>query len=136
MTNPILICGFYGIGKSYLQKHRPDLDIYDHHSFPREDYLLEHLDHRYVVADPDWIKVFTSYAQQTGCRFYVVLPSLDRRQEFLDNYLNRTEGMHNELFVRRRDRFWTKQITALKQTPGAEVITLKTGFLADIIDDL
>lgn len=136
MPEPKLIIGYFGIGKSTLQELRPELDIFDLHHVPTLAYLTDNLDHDYIVADPDWLKVFGRYVRENNRRFYLILPSLDRKDEFLYNIANRTEGMHNEWFINRRDREWEKEITALATTKNADVRILRSGYLADIIDQL
>ena len=133
---PILIIGYYGIGKSTVQELRPELDIFDLHNVEEMGYLVKNIEHKYVVADPKWVEVFSEYAKEHNRWFYVVVPSLDRKTEFLENYQTRKHGMTSKNFVKRRSEAWEKEITALRDIPNASVIELRSGFLADIIERL
>lgn len=90
----ILILGFYGVGKTTALKDYPNaVDLtdvldrsYDEHPSLERFYQYWNDDkYEIVMADPWWTDVII----KTGIPFYTVIPDVDRKDEFFENYRNR-----------------------------------------------
>ena len=139
----ILILGFYGVGKTtYINDHPNAVDITDFKLDPVNcdpDALKKYWEdeeHDIVLADPQWTKVFL----ESGYPFYVVIPRMWRKDEFLNNFLKRwTSGSWKAnivKFYRHLDTYWEGWLEFYKnKIPCVQVIELDTGqWVGDAID--
>ena len=87
----ILILGFYGVGKTTVLKDYPNaVDLtdvldrsYDEHPSLERFYQYWNNDkYEIIMVDPWWTDVII----QTGIPFYTVIPDVDRKDEFFENY--------------------------------------------------
>ena len=134
MSNPILIIGWYGVGKTtYIDSH-PEVDIVDLQGVANLEQLEANLDHKYVVADPDWLLVFC----KLGRHFNIVVPELSRKAEFLNNYGKRQNGGSNhKYFINRRSKDWEERIGLMHYITNTTITVLEDGqFFGDVIDQL
>lgn len=127
----MLILGFFGIGKT-TAKNEIVADLTDLGSPSLS--LLEDTVRKYdiVLADPMWEKVFL----ESGMPFTVVVPSLDRKEEFLGNFRERVKkglGGGNELFCKVIGDNWDGWITHFLSLP-VRVVELQEGeWISDYI---
>ena len=125
----ILILGFYGVGKTYLKDRKGMIDLTDLGT-PSLSTLLTYYnnpDYDVIMADPQWEKVFV----QSKLPFYVVIPTPDRKEEFLTNYRNRfsiNPGGGSEWFCKRVGDNWYEWLEYSRtKIPCTAVLELEKG---------
>lgn len=86
-----------------------------------------------VFADPQWTNVFL----KSGIPFHIVVPSKDRKEEFLSNFRERAKkhlGGGNEQFCKTVGENWDEWIDNLNSLPALSHIELEAGeWIADCI---
>ena len=123
----MLILGFFGVGKSTLARQDEKVaDLTDLGSPSLS--LLQDTVAKYdiVLADPTWEQVFL----ESGEDFIVVVPSLDRKEEFLSNFKERNRkglGGGNERFCNLIWKHWEWWINHLLSIPSQGQIVLERG---------
>ena len=140
-----LILGFYGIGKTTYVKQNPravDITDYKLDSFNCDPEALKRFweDEEYdiILADPQWTKIIL----QSGYPFYVVIPRMDRKQEFLTNFVERwsTGSWKADIvdFYRQLSTYWEGWLDFYRyKLPAVRVIELWPGqWLGDVIDNI
>lgn len=131
----MLILGFFGVGKTTI-KNEKMADLTDEGQPSLS--LLQSAVSTYdvVMADPMWEDVFL----KSGIPFYVVVPSINRKEEFLANFRRRCKegkGGGSELFCKMVGDNWEKWITHLLSLPALAHIELEAGdWLSDAISHL
>ena len=134
----ILILGFYGVGKTTCKNERM-VDLTDLGS-PSLDILQKYWNnHEYdvIMADPQWERVFID----SGIPFYVVVPTPDRKDEFLANdrerYKNGTGGGDDKFCnIIATNWYWWLEYS-LTRIPCITTIQLEKGeWMADAINYL
>lgn len=139
----VLVCGFFGIGKSSVSKYRPDVKYYD-------------LDAKSFVKQPGWEKVYVDCAlalkkeydivalkssdkvmnllNSLGEKYYVVYPSRHAKRDFVERALknNYSREWVKEFFAR-----WDSFIEEIENDRQGNKIILQSGeYLSDIVDKL
>ena len=112
----MLIIGFCGVGKTtYVLNHKNAIDLTyiepGHSALQRaiENYEI-------VLADPAWLEVFL----ESKLSFIVVVPSKDRKEEYLANYRERYKvgtGGGDDEFCSVVSENWDEWIDTLKMVP-------------------
>ena len=89
-----------------------------------------------VMADPSWEQVFL----MSKIPFYVVVPSFDRKEEFIANFRERWKkglGGGDDNFCRYVGNNWAIRIRQLMSLPSISCTVLEKGkWLKDVIDSL
>lgn len=123
----MLILGFFGVGKTTLAKQNEKVaDLTDLGSPSLS--LLQDTVAKYdiVLADPTWEQVFL----ESGEDFFVVVPSLDRKKEFLTNLKERYKkglGGGNHGFRKLIGKYWEWWINHMLSIPSHGQIVLEQG---------
>ena len=142
----ILILGFYGVGKTTALKDYPNAvdltDVLDHENdeHPSLERFYQYWnDDKYeiVMADPWWTDVII----KTGIPFYTVIPDVDRKDEFFENYKSRFSlglGGGDEQFCDYVGDCWSGWLDFYKKKlPCIECIILKKNeWMKDAIDHI
>lgn len=130
----MLILGFFGVGKTTLARQNEKVaDLTDLGSPSLS--LLQDTVAKYdiVLADPTWEQVFL----ESGEDFIVVVPSLDRKEEFLTNFKERNGkglGGGNDGFRELIGKHWEWWINHLLSIPSQGQIVLERGeFLSHLL---
>ena len=129
----MLVIGFFGVGKTTLAVNDAKMaDLTDLGSPSLS--LLQDTVAKYdvVFADPTWEHIVL----QSGLPFIVVVPSLDRKEEFLLNYSNRYKngtGGGGKGFRKLIGDNWDFLIGHLQSLKSQATIVLEKGeFLSDV----
>ena len=133
----LLLLGFYGVGKTYLKDRKGMIDLTDFGT-PSLSTLLTYYnnpDYDIIMADSQWEKVFVN----SRLPFYVVIPTPDRKDEFLINYRERYKngtGGGDDRFCNIIDRNWDEWLDYSRtKIPCEEIIQLEKGeWMADAIN--
>lgn len=133
----LLIIGYFGVGKSTLMRNDNSVADLTDMGQPSLSLLKDTIEkYDIVLADPQWEMVIL----ESGMPFYVVVPTLDRKEEFLKNYHDRWEkglGGGAPPFCKLMDKVWDVWIPHLASLPSMGVIELEKGeFLADALSHL
>lgn len=133
----MLIIGFFGVGKTTLSRQNGRMaDLTD--LGPPSLSLLQDSVSKYdiVLADPTWEDVFI----RSGIPFYVVVPSMGRKDEFLQNFKERHSkglGGGNEGFRKLIGDWWEWWIKHLLSLPSQGQVILDSGeWLSDALSQL
>lgn len=129
----MLILGFFGVGKTTCKNERvADLEELGPPSLSLLKSAVEKYD--IVMANP----LLAPYLIKSGIPFHVVVPSLDRKDEFIENFKRRYEagtGGGDEWFCNLVGLNWDKWINHLLELPALSHIVLEKGeWLADAIE--
>ena len=131
----MIIIGYYGVGKTtFIEKH-PEIDAFDLNSIggkPSLWLLNRNLDHTYVLADPLWLET----VQKSGLPYRLVIPSKDRKYEFLYHFMRRTGNCaHGPLWCNEIEKKWDSDLDGLMKVTGCTVTILSSEgqFLDDIL---
>ena len=131
----MLIIGFCGTGKTtYVLKDKKAIDLT--YIKPGLSALCKAVEnYEIVLGDPSWLEVF----MESGLPFYVVVPSLDRKDEYLANYRERYEqgtGGGDDKFCQVVSDNWEEWIETLKKVPQT-IVELGPGeWLEDLVSHL
>ena len=112
----MLIIGFCGVGKTtFVANHANAIDLT--YIKPGLSALQMAVDkYEIVLGDPGWLGVFL----ESKLPFYVVVPTNDRRDEYLANYRERYTngtGGGDDKFCDTIDSHWDDWIGTLKMAP-------------------
>lgn len=137
----IIVCGFFGIGKSSVSKYRPDVKFYD-------------LDAKAFVKKIGWEKIYSDcalaltndydivaikssdkvmkYLNELGTKYYIVYPNKYAKREFMERaILNKYSREWIEDFFTK----WDKYIEEIENEENTNKIVLQSGeYLSDIVD--
>lgn len=157
--NTLIIVGFYGVGKSYLQNQYDndtlllplkiksiDEEKYRYYrsglinlNFPT-NYINEIHD---VIEDCDTDVLLLPYTQSTlhalsciGCKYLIVYPDESDKDTYMDRYRQYNRG--NE-FIHHMKRIWSNEITRIESMGSSRVYTYKmehNEFLSDAMCDI
>lgn len=134
-----LILGYWGVGKTTLvESTEKAVDLTDITIIPSLDILHQYwADPSYdvVMADPNWEKVII----KSGIPFYVVIPTQDRLEEFIQNFQERYKqgkGGGDLIFCTLMKGRWKHWLDKYKNDIACvEVIELPSGqWLKDAIE--
>lgn len=131
----MLIIGFCGVGKTtYASTHKNAVDLTCVE--PGQTVLQDAISRfEIVLADPSWLMTFV----ESGLPFYVVVPSMDLKDEYLANYRERHKrgtGGGDDRFCEFISGGWEEWIETLKKV-NQTVVELGPGeFLEDAISYL
>lgn len=137
----VVVCGFFGIGKSSVTKYRPDISFYDLDAthFKKEP----HWENLYVDCalalrhDYDIISVKSSdkvmaRLAELGVEFYVVYPNRYAKRDFMERAVK--NGYSREWIQNFFSR-WEEFIEEIEQEENSHKIILQNGeYLSDIVD--
>lgn len=131
----MLILGFFGVGKTTCKNERvADLEELGPPSLSLLKEALEKYD--VVMANP----LLAPLLLKSGVPFHVVVPSLDRKEEFLDNFKERFKngtGGGDFWFCSLVGLNWEKWINHLLELPALSYTILEKGeWLSDILPAL
>lgn len=139
----VIVCGFFGIGKSSVTKHRPDVSFYD-------------LDASHFKKEPGWEKMYVDCAMalrhdydvvaikssdkamdrlnELGVSYYLVYPNKFAKRDFIERAIrNNYSREWIETFFSR----WEDYIEEVEDEENAKKIVLQSGeYLSDIVDRL
>lgn len=131
----MLIIGFCGVGKTtYVLRNKNAIDLtYIKPGLSALQRVVEN--YEIVLGDPSWLGVFI----ESGLPFYVVVPTMDRKEEYLTNYRERNKegtGGGDDKFCQVVSDNWEEWIETLKKVPQT-IVELGPGeFLEDAISYL
>ena len=131
----MLILGYYGVGKTTIKNEKwIDLTDEGRPSLSLLKYAVEH--YEIVMADPSWENVFL----KSGIPFHIVVPSPERKEEFLQNFRERHKkglGGGDNAFCAMVSNNWERDIKHFLSLPALSHTILKDGeFLKDCIETL
>lgn len=131
----MLILGFFGVGKTTCVNDKTaDLEQLGSPSLPLLKSAVEKYD--IVLGNP----LLAPFFIKSGIPFHVVVPSLDRKEEFLSNFRRRYEegtGGGDDWFCALVGLNWEKWINHLLELPALSHIVLEKGeWLSDAINAL
>jgi hypothetical protein len=152
----ILICGFPGVGKTWLsgkayRERFPGLPIEDlesitftyeddAHKIKRPDFPSNYVSHIKERCKLPGIVMVTSHEKtrklmlEQGLKFVSVYPLIELKEEYLARYKNRNSPQEIIDVV---DRLWVEFITGFQAERGYKHKQLAAGqFLEDIIDEI
>ena len=137
----VIVCGFFGVGKSSVTKYRPDVNFFD-------------LDAKYFVKQPGWERMYVECAlgltntydivclkssdkvmnllNDLGEKYYLVYPSRYAKRDFMERAIkNKYSREWIENFFSR----WERYLEEVEQEDNANKIVLQSGeYLSDIVD--
>ncbi len=139
----VIVCGFFGIGKSSVNKYRPDISFYD-------------LDAKFFKKQPGWENVYVECAlalrekydivsiksadrvmdrlTDLGQEFYIVYPNRHAKRDFMERAVRNNyprEWIH-AFFSR-----WESYIEEIEDEETTNKIVLQNDeYLSDIVDRL
>ncbi len=139
----VLVCGFFGIGKSSVNKYRPDVSFYD-------------LDSKFFKKQPDWEKVYVECAlalrevydivslkssdkvmnllTDLGEVFYIVYPNRYAKRDFMERAV---KNNYSREWIHAFFSKWDEYIEEIDNEDNAKKIVLQNGeYLSDIVDRL
>lgn len=135
-----LICGFPGVGKSYLTKNVANIcdSDYSHwnknNEWPKNyiNYLKENIDKGFITLASSHKEVIAA-VKDSGIDYVVVYPNINLKELYMMNYAERGSSEH---FIDIMDLNWEKFIKDIKNAvPPEKLIELQCGnYLADVID--
>lgn len=133
----MLILGWFGVGKSTLMRNNKSVADLTDMGQPSLSLLKDTIEkYDIVLADPQWTNVFL----ESGIPFHIVVPTLDRKEEFLKNYHDRWKkglGGGSGKFCGFMDRVWDTWISYLLSLPALSHIELEEGeWLSDAVSHL
>ena len=139
----VIVCGFFGVGKSSVTKYRPDVKFID-------------LDAKFFVKQPGWEKMYVECAlaltneydivclkssdkvmnllDRLGKKYYLVYPNRYAKRDFMERAIkNKYSREWIENFFSR----WESYLDEIDQQENANKIVLQSGeYLSDIVDRL
>ncbi|MGI5842211.1 MAG: hypothetical protein ACOX6H_02830 [Christensenellales bacterium] len=139
----VIVCGFFGIGKSSVNKFRPDVSFYD-------------LDAKHFVKQPGWEKVYVECALALRERydivalkssdkvmnrladldedFFLVYPNRYAKRDFVERAIK--NGYSRE-WIQNFFAKWDEYLEEVEHEEHANKIVLQNGeYLSDIVDRL
>lgn len=139
----VLVCGFFGIGKSAVPKYRPDVKFYD-------------LDAKAFVKQPGWEKIYVDCAlalrkdydivaikssdkvmnllNEMGIKYYLVYPNRFAKRDFMERAVK--NGYTRE-WIEAFFSKWDKYLEEVEEEDSAHKVVLQSGeYLSDIVDRL
>ena len=133
----MLIIGFFGVGKTTASKMDCRItDLTEEGSVSLFDLKNALKNNEIVVVDPVWKKIVLASNEP----FYVVIPKIDRKQEYLSNYKTRYDqqmGAGDKDFIFCMNIGWNIWIHHLQSLPSLATIELEEGeWLIDAIKEL
>ena len=131
----MLILGFFGVGKTTCSNEKwADLEALGSPSLSLLKSAVEKYD--IVFANP----LLAPFVLKSGIPFHVVVPSLNRKEEFLHNFREREKmqtGGGDDWFCSLVGLNWEKWINHLLELPALSHIVLEKGeWLSDAIEAL
>ena len=132
----MLILGFFGVGKTTLSSKRDD--VVDLDGMDQSIHTVRKMSEKYpiVLADPFW----ANPVRFARVPFYVVVPTIDRKEEYLSNFARRYiegTGGGDEEFIEMINSEWDKWISYMKRLPSIKCVELPKGkWLEDVISSL
>jgi hypothetical protein len=135
-----IICGFPGIGKSYIFNNKllncsdSDSSKFDKQFFPMN--YTEHI--RKIKNDFDYIFVSThkdviKSLIDNGFKFTIVYPDITLKDEYLERFKNRKSP---ETFIKLLDKMWDQFINDIESIDNDNIIKIKLEskqYLQDVI---
>ena len=139
----VIVCGFFGVGKSSVTKYRPDVKFID-------------LDAKFFVKQPGWEKMYVECAlaltneydivclkssdkvmnllDRLAKKYYLVYPNRYAKRDFMERAIkNKYSREWIENFFSR----WESYLDEIDQQENANKIVLQSGeYLSDIVDRL
>jgi hypothetical protein len=140
-----IICGFPGVGKSYLFSNEfKDLKIQDSDSstFDKKDFPKNYIDHiKSQIGHLDVHLVSThndviAGLINEGLSFSIVYPDISLKDEYLKRYVDRGSP---EGFVKLLDEQWDNFIGDIESIQNLNVILIKLSkgqYLKDVLKDI
>lgn len=136
----IIIAGFPGIGKSIL--HKEHIKLYsdsDSSKFNKKDFPGNYIEHIKNLIGKKQLILVSSHIEvrdalvKEGIKFIYVIPSLDRKEEFLNNYKERG---NTQEFINNVETNWERwvQISVLNNAYPVYVCT--RGYLKDNMEGI
>ena len=137
----VIVCGFFGIGKSSVTKYRPDVSFFD-------------LDATRFKKEPGWEKLYVecalalrhvydivsvkssdkvmNYLSELGVDFCIVYPNRYAKRDFMERAV--INGYSREWIQNFFSR-WDEFIEEIEQEESSNKIVLQNGeYLSDIVD--
>ncbi len=139
----VIVCGFFGIGKSSVNFYRPDVKFYD-------------LDAKFFKKQPGWEKIYVDCAMaltydyeivcikssdkcmhllnQLGQKYYLVYPNRIAKRDFMERAI---KNHYPREFITEFFSNWERYIEEIEDEDCPNKIVLQSGeYLSDIVDRL
>lgn len=139
----VIVCGFFGIGKSSVNKYRPDVSFYD-------------LDAKFFRKQPGWEKIYAEcalalreiydivaikssdkvmdYLTKMGESFYIVYPNRYAKRDFMERAV---KNNYSREWIHSFFSKWESYIEEIEQEETINKVVLQSGeYLSDIVDRL
>ena len=139
----VIVCGFFGVGKSSVTKYRPDVKFID-------------LDAKFFVKQPGWEKMYVECAlaltneydivclkssdkvmnllDRLGKKYYLVYPNRYAKRDFMERAIKNT---YSREWIENFFSRWESYLDEIDQQENANKIVLQSGeYLSDIVDRL
>lgn len=139
----IIVCGFPGVGKSHAFYNRGKYVISDSDSSKfKNNFPTDYVRHIAEVSSREYIDfVFVSSHEDVrlalrnaGLSYYLVMPSIDCKEEYLKRYLDR--GSLPE-FITLLENNFEDWVTNVSDVPEERLVVLQQGeYLADVLDTI
>ena len=138
--NPIVICGFPGVGKTTLFKGGlnctdTDHSVFDVELFPKN--FIDYIKALIANAEHDFIFVSTHASVRRALReaeipFKLVYPRIDCKEEYLQRYRNRGSSAE---FIKLMNKEWANLIVDCAEQTNCDRMILKPGeYLLDVLN--
>lgn len=139
----VIVCGFFGIGKSSVPQYRPDIKFYD-------------LDAKNFVKKPGWEVMYVDCAlalrhdyeivavkssdkvmnrlKELGVDYYLVYPSRYAKREFMERAVRNN---YSRQWIEQFFSKWEQYIEEAEEDYSTKKIILQSGeYLSDVVDRL
>ena len=139
----VIVCGFFGIGKSSVTKYRPDVSFYD-------------LDATGFVKKPGWENMYVDCAlalrndydivalkssdkvmnklNELEEKYFIVYPNRYAKREFMERAI---KNNYSREWIQNFFTQWDKYIEEIEEDDSTDKIVLQSGeYLSDIVDRL
>jgi hypothetical protein len=139
----VIVCGFFGIGKSSVTKHRPDVSFYD-------------LDAAHFKKEPGWEQMYVDCAMalrydydivaikssdkvmnkltEMDVPYYLVYPNKYAKRDFIERAIRNN---YSRDWIQNFFSKWEQYIEEVEDDENAKKIVLQNGeYLSDIVDRL
>ncbi len=139
----VIVCGFFGIGKSSVSKYRPDIKFYD-------------LDAKAFVKQPGWEKIYVDCAlalrkdydivaikssdkvmhllNEKGIKYYLVYPNRFAKRDFMERAI---KNKYSREWIEAFFLEWDRYLEEVEEEDCENKVVLQSGeYLSDIVDRL
>lgn len=136
--NSIIISAFPGIGKSKLyEENKVNFSDSDSSKFDKKNFPKNYIEHIKKIRNEKQLIFISSHIDvrnalvKEGIPFIYVIPTTDRKIEFLENYKNRG---NTKKFIQNVDSNWDRWLMISAYNTDYPVYACKYGYLKDNLE--